>query len=235
MGIILAEKNFIPSGSSRDLLENSCSDTELQVGYKLKAGTKIECPYCHRDMAHCGIYEKKLLNLLGKTITVKLPRLKCSNPECPAVKKNRCERSTHVVYPNSIIPYIRYHVPEIILLFAIRLKHLNNWLGQILHQLKKSPTPVLYDAAEYFSRYHSELIREWEKFFYVRAKKSYLHISLNFHDVFKRGRLFARFWIMRHYRCKQGALRLKIAGTYFTQTIAAELHKIHSGTGPPRI
>lgn len=234
MGIILHEINFIPSNSGRDFLDNAGSDIELCLEFKLKTGTKIGCPHCHRVLVHCGVHQRTLKNLWGHKNTVKLPRVKCSNQECPAVKKNKCGRSTHVIYPSTIIPYIHYHVPEIILLFLHSFNYQNNLLRQLFHQLKNATSTALYDAVEYFSCYHSELLSRWRTWFDVRVKKIYLHITLNYHDVFRQRSLFARFWIIDLCRCSQSPLRLKIPGTYFTQSISCLPPKINSGTGPPR-
>ena len=115
MGIILTGKDFYPTESLKDLTESVGADTEIHLQYELKPGVNVKCPYCQQPLVHCGYHTRKLSCLSGMPLIVTLQRMKCSNPQCAAVRKNHCGRSTNVIYPFFIIPSIRYNVLEIIL------------------------------------------------------------------------------------------------------------------------
>ena len=115
MGIILTGKDFYPTESLKDLTESVWTDTEIRLQYELKPGVNVKCPYCQKPLVHCGYHTRKLSSLSGMSLIVTLQRMKCCNPQCAAVRKNHCGRSTHVIYPFFIIHHVRWHVAEKIL------------------------------------------------------------------------------------------------------------------------
>lgn len=115
MGIILTGKDFYPTESLKDLTESVRTDTEIRLQYELKPGVNVKCPYCQKPLVHCGYHTRKLSSLSGMSLIVTLQRMKCCNPQCAAVRKNHCGRSTHVIYPFFIIHHVRWHVAEKIL------------------------------------------------------------------------------------------------------------------------
>ncbi len=128
-----------------------------------------------------------------------------------SIRKNHCGRSTHVIYQFFIIPCIRYNVLEIILLLLNNFFSLKLVLEQLKqHQIKIS-TSSIEEITRYFYRYHKTLVKKWLDYFYVRHKKKYLYITLNYRDIVRRNGLFARFWIVKHYKCQHMPWRFRMS------------------------
>lgn len=211
MGIILAIKYFYPNESLKDLTETVVSDTETHLKYELKPGVKVKCPYCQQPLVHCGYHKRKLTNLCGVNLLVTLQRMKCNNEQCEAVRKNRCSRSTHVIYPSFIIPSVRYHAVEIILLLLFNFSLLHHFLERLKQHQFNTTTSSIEDFTRYYYRYHGPLIKRYLDYFYIKHKKKYLYMNLIYKDIFRKGKLFARFWIVKHYKCQRLPWRFRLS------------------------
>lgn len=211
MGIILPIKNFYPIESLKDLTESVVADTEILLRYELKAGVKIKCPYCQKPLVHSGYHTRKLTSLSGMALIVTLQRMKCCNPHCSSVRKNHCGRSTHVIYPSFIIPSVRYHAIEIILLLLFNLSLLQHYMELLKQHHFNITVSSIEEIARYFYRYHKPLIVKWLDYFYIRHKKKYLYITLTYRDIFRANGLFARFWIVKHYKCQHLPWRFRLS------------------------
>lgn len=233
MGLILSDISFTQQDLSEEFLENANSDTERTVELKLKHSVEICCPYCHKKMVLCGKHIRHMRALSGSKVTVVLPRVKCTNPLCPAVRKNKCKRSTHVVYPESIMPFRYYSVPEMLLCILFMLSINSIFIQKILEQLRNSALTATFDVANYFYRYHKNEVLSWAEHYHVVCKRKYLHIRLFCQDIFRGSLLFARFWILRYHQCRHVFFYRKHSGTYFCNTNNQALYTMQSHTGSP--
>lgn len=233
MGLILSDISFTQQDLSEEFLENANSDTDRTVELKLKHSVEICCPYCHKKMVLCGKHIRHMRALSGSKVKVILPRVKCPNPLCPAVRKNKCKRSTHVVYPESIMPFRRYSVPEMLLCILFKLSINRVFIQKILEQLRDGNLTATHDVSNYFYRYHKNEVLSWAEHYHVAWKRKYLHICLFCQDVFRVAKLFARFWILRYHQCWHVFFYRKYSGTYFCNTINQALYTMQSHTGSP--